>query len=80
MRLASPKRNVSYDVDETADMIRHTTELEKDITSGASFLDCFRGVDLRRTEIVCAIWSMQNLSGNTFSNYVSTALLKLEYH
>ncbi|AAW45575.1 hypothetical protein CNBH3340 [Cryptococcus deneoformans B-3501A] len=69
MRLASPKRNVSYDVDETADMIRHTTELEKDITSGASFLDCFRGVDLRRTEIVCAIWSMQNLSGNTFSNY-----------
>lgn len=68
-RLASPKRNASYDVDETADMIRHTTELEKDITSGASYWDCFKGVDLRRTEIVCAIWSMQNLSGNTFSNY-----------
>lgn len=76
-RLASPKRNASYDVDETADMIRHTTELEKDITSGASYWDCFKGVDLRRTEIVCAIWSMQNLSGNTFSNYVSTTFFSI---
>ncbi|WVQ84712.1 hypothetical protein IAT38_006868 [Cryptococcus sp. DSM 104549] len=69
LRLTSAKRDPTFDVDETVDMIRHTTELEKDITSGASYLDCFRGVDLRRTEIVCAIWSMQNLSGNTFSNY-----------
>ncbi|WWD19591.1 hypothetical protein CI109_104052 [Kwoniella shandongensis] len=68
-RLTSPKRNPDFDVDETIDMIRHTTELEKDITSGASYWDCFKGIDLRRTEIVCAIWAIQNLSGNTFSNY-----------
>ncbi|ODN95190.1 MFS transporter, SP family, general alpha glucoside:H+ symporter [Cryptococcus wingfieldii CBS 7118] len=69
LRLASPKKDPSFDVNEQADLIRHTTELEKDITSGASYLDCFKGVDLRRTEIVCAIWAMQNLAGNSFSNY-----------
>merc|ERR1712070_246973 len=31
--------------------------------------DCFRGTDLRRTEIVCMVWAIQNLSGNQFSNY-----------
>ncbi|OXG77982.1 ATP-binding cassette, subfamily G (WHITE), member 2, PDR [Cryptococcus neoformans A2-102-5] len=40
-----------------------------DITSGASYLDCFKGVNLRRTEIVCMLWATQNLAGNTFSNY-----------
>ncbi|KAK8853174.1 hypothetical protein IAR55_003875 [Kwoniella newhampshirensis] len=68
-RLTSPKRDPTFDVDESVDMIRHTTELEKDLTSGASYLDCFKGIDLRRTEVVCAIWAIQNLSGNTFSNY-----------
>ncbi|OXG20291.1 ATP-binding cassette, subfamily G (WHITE), member 2, PDR [Cryptococcus neoformans Tu401-1] len=40
-----------------------------DITSGASYLDCFKDVNLRRTEIVCMLWATQNLAGNTFSNY-----------
>ncbi|TVY29155.1 Maltose permease [Lachnellula hyalina] len=48
------------------------------ITKGASYLDCFRGTDLRRTEvmpayrpihIVCMVWAIQNLSGNSFSGY-----------
>ena len=50
-------------------MMQHTTELEKDITTGSTYWDCFKGTDLRRTEIVCVIWSIQTLSGNTFSNY-----------
>ena len=60
-----------WDVDETLDMMRHTTELETDLTAGASYLDCFRGVDLRRTEIVCMVWAIQNLSGNSFSGFSS---------
>lgn len=43
MRLTSTKSNPDYNPDETIDMIRHTTELEQDITAGASYLDCFRG-------------------------------------
>lgn len=50
-------------------MMVHTTALEDKITKGASYLDCFRGTDLRRTEIVCMVWAIQNLSGNSFSNY-----------
>ncbi|EEQ91194.1 MFS transporter, SP family, general alpha glucoside:H+ symporter [Blastomyces dermatitidis ER-3] len=69
LRLTSLNRETDFDADETIAMIVHTTALEQKITSGASYLDCFRGVDLRRTEIVCMVWAIQNLSGNSFSNY-----------
>lgn len=32
-------------------MMSHTNEIEKASTAGVSFLDCFKGVNLRRTEI-----------------------------
>ncbi|OJD16372.1 hypothetical protein ACJ73_08890 [Blastomyces percursus] len=69
LRLTSLNRETDFDADETIAMIVHTTALEQKITSGASYLDCFRGIDLRRTEIVCMVWAIQNLSGNSFSNY-----------
>lgn len=69
LRLTSLNRETDFDADETIAMMVHTTALEEKITSGASYLDCFRGVDLRRTEIVCMCWAIQNLSGNSFSNY-----------
>ena len=43
LRLTSEKSNPDFDADETIDMLRHTTELEQDITSGGSYLDCFTG-------------------------------------
>lgn len=58
-----------FDPDATIAMMVHTTALEANATKGASYLDCFRGHDLRRTEIVCMVWAIQNLSGNSFSNY-----------
>jgi SP family general alpha glucoside:H+ symporter-like MFS transporter len=69
LRLTSLDRDTGFDADETISMMVHTTNLEEKITSGASYLDCFKGVNLRRTEIVCMTWAMQNLSGNSFSNY-----------
>lgn len=69
LRLTSLNRETDFDADETIAMMVHTTALEKKMTSGSSYLDCFKGVDLRRTEIVCMVWAMQNLSGNSFSNY-----------
>lgn len=69
LRLTSLDRETDFDADETIAMMVHTTALEEKITSGASYLDCFRGTDLRRTEIVCAAWAIQNLSGNAFSGY-----------
>ena len=57
-RLTSPK-NTTFNAEETVNMMIYTTELEKAHTEGASYLDCFRGVDRRRTEIVCAVWAVQ---------------------
>lgn len=69
VRLTSLSRETDFNADETMAMMVHTNALEKSLTQGASYLDCFRGTDLRRTEIVCMVWAIQNLSGNSFSNY-----------
>ncbi|KAF2766103.1 trehalose transporter [Teratosphaeria nubilosa] len=69
LRLTSLNRETDFDPDETISMMVHTTALEEKLTSGTSYLDCFKGVDRRRTEIVCMVWAIQNLSGNAFSNY-----------
>ncbi|KAJ5805080.1 hypothetical protein N7474_010967 [Penicillium riverlandense] len=68
-RLTSKNRETDFDSEETIAMMVHTTALEAKITKGASYWDCFKGTDLRRTEIVCMVWAIQNLSGNSFSNY-----------
>ena len=73
-RLTSAQED--FNPEETVDMMRHTNALEYEITSGASYLDCFKGTDLRRTEIVCMIWAIQNLSGNSFSNYSTYFLVQ----
>ncbi|KAF2724062.1 putative MFS alpha-glucoside transporter [Polychaeton citri CBS 116435] len=69
LRLTSLNRETDFDADETIAMMVHTTAIEEKITTGASYLDCFKGTDLRRTEIVCMCWAIQNLAGNKFSNY-----------
>ena len=69
LRLTSLNRETNFDADETIAMMVHTTALEDKITEGASYLDCFKGTNLRRTEIVCMCWAIQNLSGNSFSGY-----------
>ncbi|KAK4626468.1 Alpha-glucosides permease MPH2 [Fulvia fulva] len=69
LRLTSTNRETDFNADETIAMMAHTTQLEMSTTSGASYLDCFKGADLRRTEIVCMCWAIQNLAGNSFSNY-----------
>lgn len=45
-------------------MMHHTNEIEKAAEVGSSFRDCFRGVNLRRTEIACIVWLIQTISGS----------------
>lgn len=52
MRLRQETPNKERDVAATLAYIRYTTELEKAETDGASIWDCFKGANLRRTEIV----------------------------
>ncbi|KAK6341383.1 hypothetical protein TWF696_008460 [Orbilia brochopaga] len=69
LRLTSLNKETDFDADETVAMMVHTTQLERQATAGASYFDCFRGINLRRTEITCMIWAIQNLSGNSFTGY-----------
>jgi SP family general alpha glucoside:H+ symporter-like MFS transporter len=66
-RLVSQKGD--FNADETISMMVHTVEFEKEITSGTSYLDCFKGVDLRRTEVACLVWAAQNLCGAGLMGY-----------
>ncbi|TLS31313.1 hypothetical protein PpBr36_02457 [Pyricularia pennisetigena] len=60
-----------FDADETVAMIEHTNELERRLKEGVRFRDCFRGVDLRRTEVVVGIWLVQTLGGQNLMGYFS---------
>jgi SP family general alpha glucoside:H+ symporter-like MFS transporter len=51
--------------------IVHTNNLEKELSTGTSYWDCFKGVERRRTEIACVCFAGQVLSGSTFA-YNST--------
>lgn len=68
-RLTVPERDPDFNVDETIAMIRSTNEMEKSLSEGVSYRDCFKGVDLRRLEIVCVTWSIQFLCGSSFMIY-----------
>jgi SP family general alpha glucoside:H+ symporter-like MFS transporter len=59
----------SFDADETVAMMAHTNEIEKENSAGTTYWDCFRGTNLRRTEVACLIWAAQNLCGAGLMGY-----------
>jgi len=67
-RLTS-RKEANINLDETIAMMEHTNALEKAMSAGTSYWDCFKGTDLRRTEIVCIVWAIQTLCGSTFMGY-----------
>lgn len=69
MRLRQEAANKQQDVDGTLAYIKYTTELEKAETANASYLECFKGTNLRRTEINCVVWAAQILCGNAILGY-----------
>lgn len=47
----------------------HTNEVERAIDAGTTYFDCFKGTNLRRTEIVCMVWMIQTICGSGFIGY-----------
>lgn len=60
-RLSEPEHNINYD-DAIALMV-HTNKLEKEERAGVQLWDCFRGTNLRRTEIACMLFLSQITNG-----------------
>ena len=50
--------------EETIALIQHTNQIEDELQSGTSYFDCFKGVDLRRTEVVCMTFAAQIWCGS----------------
>ncbi|KAF2174129.1 hypothetical protein M409DRAFT_16399 [Zasmidium cellare ATCC 36951] len=66
----SPWWLTDFDPDATINMMVYTNELEKEHVSGAQYWHCFKGVNLRRTEIVTIVWAIQTLCGaSSFTGY-----------
>lgn len=65
------RRGAPVDAKQTLAMIIHTNNIEQELTVGTSYLDCFRGVERRRTEIACVCFAGQVLAGLQFA-YNST--------
>ncbi|KAK5655196.1 hypothetical protein OQA88_6095 [Cercophora sp. LCS_1] len=68
LRLTS-RNQPNFNADETLALMEHTNEMEKRIKEGVTYRDCFKGVDLRRTEIVVGIWLVQTLGGQNIMGY-----------
>jgi SP family general alpha glucoside:H+ symporter-like MFS transporter len=64
-------KTAPIDPEETLDRIVHTNKLEEEIAARASYFQCFRGTEARRTEIACVAFAGQMLAGAPFA-YSST--------
>lgn len=66
-RLGTKSNNLN--VENVINLMRHTDEVEKQLNNGKaerndlSYIECFRGKNLRRTEIACMVFVIQNMCG-----------------
>ena len=65
------RKSALIDPKQTLATIIHTDNLEQELATGTSYRDCFRGTELRRTEIACMAFAGQILCGLSFA-YNST--------
>lgn len=65
-RLQSPKAT-HINPKKTLATIVYTNNLEEQLSVGTSYWDCFKGFELRRTEIACVVFAGQILCGICFA-------------
>jgi SP family general alpha glucoside:H+ symporter-like MFS transporter len=65
------RRGQNYDPEETIMLMQKTNEVEKFLSAGSGYLDCFKGVNLRRTEIACMVWAIQTLCGSPLTGFAA---------
>lgn len=73
LRLTS-KTATNFNLDEAVAMLQHTNEVEKyfnESGSRISYRDCFKGSNLRRTEIACMVWASQALCGVSLTGWAA---------
>lgn len=76
LKLTNPKANTSFNVEDTLAMMIHTNEMEIQQSSGTSYIDCFKGVDLRRTEVTVMTWVIQQTSGSPMIGWATYFMIQ----
>ncbi|KAK3904346.1 general substrate transporter [Staphylotrichum tortipilum] len=71
LRRLTSKETTDAEIDASLALIEYTDKLEKHMEEGTSYLDCFKGVNLRRTEIACTVWVAQVFCGIWFGGNVT---------
>jgi SP family general alpha glucoside:H+ symporter-like MFS transporter len=61
----------TVDVKPTLAMIIETDRLEHELEAGSTYFDCFKNINLRRTEISVGVYTIQNLSGIYMLGYTT---------
>ncbi|KAB5542464.1 general alpha-glucoside permease [Coniochaeta sp. 2T2.1] len=72
----SRHEDAEQDARERVALMRETDRLEKELSAGATFAECFRGTNLRRTEICVVAYIIQVWGGGSFQGY-STLFFEL---
>lgn len=62
-RLRTAEYTTEQNIKDTVANIIYTNEMEKEITKNSTIIDCFKGLDRRRTEIAMMTFAGQLLSG-----------------
>jgi SP family general alpha glucoside:H+ symporter-like MFS transporter len=65
-RGSSPRKAKEY-----VAMMIHTVQEETATATGSSYWDCFKGTDLRRTEVACVAYGIQALVGSPLQAYTT---------
>ncbi|KAH9836017.1 general alpha-glucoside permease-like [Teratosphaeria destructans] len=63
--------SVNVDVKPTLAMIVETDRLEQELEAGTTYWDCFKPINLRRTEIAIGVYSIQVISGVYLVGYAT---------
>jgi SP family general alpha glucoside:H+ symporter-like MFS transporter len=64
-RLVSPSQQ--HLAKQQVAMMAHTNEIEYKLEANTSYLQCFKGIDLRRTEIACMVFAAQPFCGSVMA-------------
>jgi SP family general alpha glucoside:H+ symporter-like MFS transporter len=54
---------------ETVALLAQTNAFEKRLTEGVGYVECFKGTNLRRTEIAVGTWVVQQMCGPVLQTY-----------
>lgn len=63
--------NGGIDIKQTLATIKETDRLEQELEAGSRYADCFRKINLHRTEISIGVYSIQVISGVYLITYVT---------